>query len=603
MEEHYALFQDMSKNLDVLLRRKDLYSNDNLFFNFIRDFKKLIYDNIHSLLDPNREEGNNEKYIRLYVKYVIKKLLPICDIKIKEFTKNNSPILSDWIELEDDLYALAAFRSLKHFAYYIERGVPKKIWRDTMCVFEPLFYYASKMILSGDVDLIRASYFPGAGKTYAGNLICAFWIGMMPISILRITYSDDMAKKFTKQIANIIEGSKFKKVFPKFNLEPKRLYKTKNTGELWFSFYNESSFQATTRDGQSTGKRASVIMIDDITKGAKEAYKVEVHKAIVDMYDSDWSSRADDDSQKMILLGTMWSPYDLLNEVQKRAEKYYVLKRDNKYKYTIKDDEDKNIFISVPILDYDTDESTCPLRYSTAAMRKKRNDYQDKSLFNAVYQQKPDAPNELVLDHKNLSHYTDKTIPKAILEGDYECRGMIDPTRRGFDYFSFNIYKRCWIDDNGDKKMSKWYLVDCIYRRVTSKQALPDIVAKIIHNKMTKLTVEINTGNELPQLIEEHLAKNNYKDIEIKGIFSWQKKEDKIAEALEGMKTEIIYPDQYMYNESSELGKMMIDFTTYDIEGNNKHDDCVDCNAMFVQQECESEIGNTMQVLDSSFRL
>ena len=127
MEEHYALFQDMSKNLDVLLRRKDLYSNNNLFFNFIRDFKKLIYDNIHSLLDPNREEGNNEKYIRLYVKYVIKKLLPICDIKIKEFTKNNSPILSDWIELEDDLYALAAFRSLKHFAYYIERGVPKKI--------------------------------------------------------------------------------------------------------------------------------------------------------------------------------------------------------------------------------------------------------------------------------------------------------------------------------------------------------------------------------------------------------------------------------------------------------------------------------------------
>ncbi len=603
MEEHYKTFVSMQKNLDVLLKKKELYSNETLFYNFIKDFKTLIYDNIYGILEPNRELDDNEKYIRLYVQFVIKKLLPICNIKIKQFMESKSENLHNWIELEDDLYAIAACRSIKHFAYYIERGVPKKIWRDTMCIFESFYHYASKMVLNSSVDLIRASYFPGAGKTYAGNILCAFWIGIDPISILRITYSDDMAKKFTKQIANIIESDRYKKVFPKFNLEPKKLYKTKNASELWFSFYNESSFQATTRDGQSTGKRAKVIMIDDITKGAKEAYKVEIHKQIIDMYDSDWSSRGDDDDQKLVLLGTMWSPYDLLNEVQKRAEKYYVLKRDDKYKYCIKDDEDKNIFISVPILDYDTDESTCPARYSTEAMRKKRNDYQDKSLFNAVYQQQPDAPSELVLDHKNLMHYNDKTIPQAILDGDYECKGMIDPTRRGFDFFSFNIYKRCWIEENGEKTRSKWYLVDCIYRRSTAKILLPEIVQKIIHNKMVKLTIEINTGNELSQLIEEHLSAKNYKDIEIKGIYSWQKKEDKIAEALEGMKTEIIYPDQYMYNESSELGRMMVDFTTYDIEGNNKHDDCVDCNAMFVKEECESETGNSIQVLDSSFRI
>lgn len=603
MEQHYSTFTKMKDNLEILLKVKKYYSDENLFYNFIKDFKTFIYDTIYSELEPNKDFGDNEKYIRLYVKYVIKKLLPICNIKIKQFHEKQSENLHLWIDLEDDLYAIAAFRSIKHFAYYIERGVTKKIWRDTMPIFEVFFHYASRMILNGDVDLIRASYFPGAGKTYAGNIMCAFLIGIGPNTILRVTYSDDMAKKFTKQIANIIESSKYKRVFPKFDMPTKDLYKTRTTQELWFSFYNESSFQAATRDGQLTGKRGKYMMIDDITKGAKEAYKVDTHKSIVDMYDADWNSRSDDDDQKLILLGTMWSPYDLLNEVQKRAEKYYTFKRDENYKYCIKDEEGKNIFISVPILDYETDESTCPTRYSTEAMRKKRNDFQDKSLFNAVYQQKPDAPSELVLDHKNLDHYNDKNIPQDILDGDYECRGMIDPTRRGFDYFSFNIYKRCKIEENGDVKWSRWYLMDCIYQKSTAKQLLPQVVDKIIRNKMSKLTIEINTSNELPQLIEEHLEKRGYKDLDIESIFSWQKKEDKIAEALEGMKTEIVYPDQYLYSDSSEMGRMMVDFTTYDIEGNNKHDDCVDCNAMFVIYNCEQEIGNSIQVLDSSYRI
>ena len=44
MEEHYKTFETMSKNLEVLLKKKELYSNETLFYNFIKDFKASITD-------------------------------------------------------------------------------------------------------------------------------------------------------------------------------------------------------------------------------------------------------------------------------------------------------------------------------------------------------------------------------------------------------------------------------------------------------------------------------------------------------------------------------------------------------------------------------
>lgn len=611
MDKHYEIFLKFKENLKLLTQHKELYENEKMFLEFMTDFKDFLYKTIHEVLEPNKEFDNNENYIRFYVKYIIKSLLPICEIKIKQYGNvisnvgNKMVMLNNWVNLEDDYYALASFRSIKHFAYYIERGTVKKVWKYTMPLFESYFYYTNQMILNNNVDKIRSSYFPGAGKTYSGNITCAYWFGIdNQISILRITYSDDLAKTFTKQIANIVESEQYKKVFPKLNIEPKELYKTKNAGELWFSFSNGTNFYATTRDGQSTGKRAKVIMIDDITKGAKEAYKIDVHKQVINMYDSDWSSRGDDDDQKLILMGTMWSPYDLLNVVQQRAERERLLKRDKKFKYCLTDEEEKNIFISVPILDYDTDESTCPLRYSTEKMRKKRAEYQDKSLFNAIYQQMPDAPSELIFDWKNLEQYKEGTFPKEILDGNYECRAMIDPNRKGFDYFCMWICKRYPIDETNDI-WSKWYLVDMIYRKEIAKKLINEICKKIINHNISKLTIEVNTATELEQLLTEHLKPLGYNDIEIEEIFTTEKKEEKIANAKEGLLSEIVYPDQYMYSETSEIGLALMHFTTYDCENarNNKHDDCPDCGSMFVKYNCELEESNSMEVLSNDYKL
>lgn len=612
--ENYKLFLKMDENLKILIKTPKLYLDENLIYSFINDFKNFLYEEIYKNLAPNKDIGKNEETIRYYCKYIVKRLLPIANKKIESLhraiqkddnTDYSKQMLEKWVLLEDDLYAIAAFRSIKHFAYYIERGNKKKVWAKTMNIFEPYFYYTSKMILMNDMRMIRASYFPGAGKTYAGNLTCAFWFGYdEEMTILRITYSDDLAKSFTKQIENIMTSDQYKKVFPRFNKPANEVFKTHNATELWIEGSSNANFYATTRDGQSTGKRAKLIMIDDVTKGAKEAYNVDVQKQIVVMYDNDWSSRGDDDDQKMILLGTMWSRFDLLNVIQQRDEEDGQLKLDEKFKYTKLNTTEDGAYIGVPILDYDTDESTCPLRYSTEAMRKKREKSADKALFEAVYQQRPQEPDELIFSYRKLQTYNSKTFPREILEGDYECRAMIDPNRTGFDYFVCAFYKRYIIPQTTRNDIySKWYFTDVICRRKTYKMIKDDLLAKIKKHNVSKLAIEINTSNELPELIEDDLSSIGYNDIEIDEVFSTEKKEIKIASVQQEVMDEIVYPDKNMFADTSEMGIAMTMLTTYSIEKKNEHDDFPDCNAMFIKKNLIDDNINEFEILSSNVRI
>ena len=615
---NYELFLKMDKNLKILLDNIKLKADEKLFFEFMYDFKTLLYDTIHKELEPYKDIEEYELLIRKYCKYIAQTLLPVCNKKLallkKEFENENNvnhdyikQLLEKWMLLEDDLYALASFRSLKMFAIYIERGNSKKVWAKTMDIFKNYFYYANKMILNDEIDLIRASYFPGAGKTYAGNLTCAYWFGYdEQMTILRITYSDDLAKSFTKQIENIMTSEQYKKVFPKFNKEPNEIFKVRNATELWINGSSNANFYATTRDGQATGKRARLIMIDDVTKGRKEAYNVEIQKQIVNMYDTDWATRGDDDNQKMIMLGTMWSRFDLLNVIQQRDEASGELKPDENFKYTKLNVDKTCVYIGVPILDYDTDESTCPLRYSTEKMRKRREQTKDKALFNAVYQQKPEEPDELIFAYRFLQTYNTSNFPKEILNGDYECRAFIDPNRTGFDYFVCAFYKRYRIpQSNASDLYSKWYFVDCICRRKTYKDKIlkNDLITKIKNNKVSKIGIEINTSNELAELIEEELENAGYYDVIFDEVYSTEKKDEKIQSLQQEMVDEIIYPEKNLFAEGSEMAEAMNMLTTYSIETKNKHDDFPDCDAMFIKQNLYDDGENEFEILSSSFRL
>lgn len=583
------------KTFDFLTKMPRKIFDHKNFCMFMIEFSELLYTYIHKELEPEHlEDKNKEKEIREICSKIGKStydnLLKKREWYFNDFN-NSDDIAQIYNRIEDDLYSIMALRNLKHFAYYMEREKPKqdRVWENgTMNIFESFFYYANRMILNDEIDIIRASYFPGAGKSFAGNLTTAYWLGYCPtMTFLRITYNDDLTKSFVAQTKSIILSSKFKKVFPKFDLEEKDLFVKNNATSFQLSFSYSLNLVGTTCLGKGTGFRAKVLILDDVVKGVQDAYNIEMQQKIVNMYDNEWTSRADNGNQKTIALGTMWSCYDLLNVIQKRALKDGVFVHP-KFKYCLCDTDKLNeiskIFISTPLLDPDTDESTCPERYSTKYCRKKREDAEDKDMFEAVYQQNPQEPDELLFAYSRLKVY--RTIPYDLEKDTYETMAMIDPVREGQNYFAMPIYRRFKNEKN---EWSKWYFIDCIYKLQTNDYCQPYVVDKIGRHKIEWCGYEKNVDASYVKLLKQALVKSNIKIPTIKMIYSTKNKDNKISMARNGILNDIIYPAQGLYSPKSEIGLFMVHLTTWQFMGKNKFDDAPDANAMFV---CENPYKN-----------
>lgn len=166
------------------------------------------------------------------------------------------------IRLYKQCFALSARRDLRQFALYIESGKRKKIWNKTMRTMESVFFYASKFIVEDDFNLLRVSCQPGLGKSYFGNLLVAQTLGNDPnMSILRITFSDDLVESTTKQTKAIMRTKEFRDIFPRYkDVADKDMFKVdKNNMFVLFDCEDETSFNAVTRDGLSVALAVSMI--------------------------------------------------------------------------------------------------------------------------------------------------------------------------------------------------------------------------------------------------------------------------------------------------------------------------------------------------------
>lgn len=624
LQDNQNIFKQFVSKYNELKKDRVVFNDDkseNGFYSFMKYFKDWIYESIHKFLEPNKYNKEFEKTIRVYCNYIRDRILPVCVAKIKYYQFSNKMdkhiYMHKWLELEDDYYALACYRNLKMTALYLDRDKQDSLWKKTIHLFENFFDYSQRLVFGEKIETIRASYFPGAGKTFGANILCAWWWGYdSEMSILRITYSDDLCAIFIRQIAEIINSNRFRKIFPKFDLGEEAgnndLYSKYSVAVgFQFKFSTVMNFYASTRDGQTTGKRGKVLIIDDLTKGADEAFDDKLHKRMENKFDTEWCSRADSSYQPLIALGTMWSNLDLLNIIYDRAIKDTDnnIEIDDKYKYTevgrYADGSIQSVFISTPILDYDTDESTCPLRYTTASMRKKRT-HMDESLWNAVYQQRPTPPEEFIFSHKKLNTYTDETYPsqlKNIYSNGYQCWSFIDPTRKGNDFFSMGIFKRYKISNN---EWSKWYLVDCIHEQSPTKELMYDIALKVANHNITKVGFENNVDISFDDNLNYKLKDIGYKGyVEIDSRFSTgESKELKIQNSASGMKKEIMYPAINMYSLKSQMGQGMKQLTTWHKgQKAGKHDDFPDMISMFVKYFCEEEEKNDITILPSNFRL
>ena len=201
MTEHdyTSAIKECAKQIEIAIKGK-MWSDDEKVLKLFELLYDVCYEQIHSILEPQKSEKTEKEIRDIISKYVVggvkgKKtyigaLKPLY-AKMKQISSNkqiNQEFISRYLDIYDDFLALASFRSFEHFALYIEKhltqndevktekssGGDNKIIEHTLPLFKGWYFYATKMVLDGDVKFIAKQMPTSYGKSYGDVLLICF---------------------------------------------------------------------------------------------------------------------------------------------------------------------------------------------------------------------------------------------------------------------------------------------------------------------------------------------------------------------------------------------------------------------------------------------
>lgn len=550
------------------------------------DMLKTQYELLVAMFDNSEDEESKQ----WAVKYSVSKTIPLLN-KMLASPKLDEKGVGIVYSLYKRVYAFCGRRSLAHFIDYMEwdRPTDRKVFVNRREVLNPIVYYLNKMTFDKNFTTIIISLPPGYGKTFSLNYWSAWLYGIdLNNSILRLSYNDDLLNGFSRSIKDLIASDTYAEVFPSFALyknkpfdkEKDSDWKIKNADVL-------VSHYVRTRDSGITGVRArAALVIDDITKGAEEAYDDNLHDKMWQKYLTEWWNRRDGTDIKYVFAGTMWTPKDILNRITEQEGRQSEFIQSPKFKYAFESEDGHAVAIRVPLLD-ENEHSTCPKVISTKdALRIK--DETDPFLFSCVYQQEPIAPSGLEFAWENLQQYSE--LPTNLKSYAY---AVIDPTRKGKDNISMPI---CLSDNEGDKH----YLIDWYYKKVAMSEAYDEIVDKIIANKIIELTLENNTDTSLKTVLEIKLKEKGYLNCVINEKYNTVKKEIRIKDMRGHIVRRMVFKKKGSMPSNSDYSRAMEATTKYSFDYANKFDDAPDSLALYVSEIILGGKKNKVEIINRS---
>ena len=632
-EDYSKILRDFTLTLDKFRKGKrekvngetityDI-NNDNAIIKLLSAMSEMYRYQIHDFLVP-QESVDGEKQIRQYVKDIICDILPIVETKIRVIsntlakygrmsTTKRSAVLNDIKSLEenrkkylvllDDFYALASFRSLKHFALYMEFDKPdsQKVWKHAMGCFESFYFYANSMILDGKVKRITKSFPVGYGKSFSDTVAISFIFGFdINNDVLKVVGNNKLIVDTLTGVVGMMTSNRYAKVFPyyaQFNGNKELMFDIGKASEgilLIHGSVRPKSLIVVAKDTAVDGVRAKFRFYDDITR-SKDKENVPEHEKDWAKYSDQWSKRKYDDNLDFeIAGGTRYHTEDFLSRYREHYGEENAVP-DKKFKYTMINEKTKFVIISVPKLDPVTDESTYPQKFSTESARLERN--RDPRTFAAMEQQQPETPLNSPFYWDNLQTYT--SLPLKKCEGgnrEDNCLASLDLPRTGANNISLGIYSKC---------ENLYYLVDTYYEKKPLDYILPDgrteldwVCDMLIRHNVTELVVEINTCSDIKKQIMDKLLARGYANCKVIEKYSVEKKEVKIMTCWTPIINTIVFPARKVFSLSSMTGRFMQDIIAWNDKA--KIDDSIDSVCMFVQEFITKNSGGVGKV--STFR-
>lgn len=616
--DYLPTIEQAAKAISTIFDKPKLWANDEEVVQLFNIYYKAIYNQIHIILAPIGLKESEKQIRDIIAKYVIgytegktRKVYigAINPIKskiyqIKEKGKIRRELVQRYLQLYDDFLALAAFRSFKHYALYIEKnlnigvdaqvgvnGGDTRIIEHTLPLFEGWYYYAGKMVLDGAVQFICKQMPTSYGKSYGDVLLITFIFGYdINNDVIKVFGNPHNCSRCFDAIVDIMCRKCYAKVFPyyaQFNGKQREIFTKANRflGELRINgSVKTPNFLCVGKDSQISGVRGKFIFLDDITQ-AEDKDVLNKHLKDIETYRNVWKKRTYGKNNCYIIAGgTAYSIYDLISYLKSKNNfstavpsklfNYTTVAKSNAIKTN-----GTSAFIIVPKLDYKTDESTYPEEFDTETAREERKE--DYETFMAMEQQLPISPKNTPFYYKNLQEYSE--LPTAGTNGRASnCVATLDGKRKGSDYCAMPIGAKI-SDDN------IYAIVDCIYEDRPMEDCYSLIVNKIIQHHITELWVESNINEGLPTLLRKMLEEEGYYSCKINEIYNNERKDDRIASSEATIKSRLRFPQFGMYANSSPMGKALQELYTYSYVKKNEHDDFTDAISTFCKKFIEKK--------------
>lgn len=589
----------VSETLAKAREDKKVWRDDEKILELLNLAHEVYWTQIHEYYEPMDSE-KGEQGIRKCVKEIINNYLPLCLDKINDRT-TGMVMMDKYLEVYDNFYALASMRSLSHFAQYMEfdKKPQDKLWQPTMHLFKGLWHYANSMILNGDVKFISKQCFTGLGKTYSNAIILAFIFGNdINADALYVFGASENVGTFTAGLVDLMINPRYAKVFPYYRQFQREtgdetsnaMFTTKQMKDTGSKLRIAGSkkpinLRVVSKDKNTNGVRAKYLFLDDIAQLA-DANNPKAHEKDIFRLDHEWFKRNYNLKDFYVIAGgTTYSVDDILTYLlRKNDADIATVSPINKYTHVTKSDYVTKggiaVFVRVPKLDYETDESTYPDKYPTEEARKQRDEALDNGrMFQAMEQQMPLSSVDNPFDWGNIHIYDD--LPLTQEKGgtrNARCRFILDPSRKGND-------KTCCLFFSQDGE--KHYLVDAFIDNQPldhlyndGQTTLDKICMKIVAHRCLEGLAEENTESTIVSQIKENLKKKGWIDTKIDGYYSYESKKDKIYSSQTAIQSYLYFPSRRVFSANSQVGMAMKDITYWKYK-DNIADDSPECCSVY----------------------
>lgn len=476
----------------------------------------------------------------------------------------------DLYNLYCDVLRLVAPMDFESYNKYLEldedkRDKNKGFYHHRKHHMGELFKALNDMEVYDKYDYLIVTMPPRVGKTTTGIRFLSWIIGKYPEDTqMGTSYSDNITTSFYNGIMEIVQGERFKEIFP----DAKLIKQNAKQEEIWLKVNKRyPSITFVPIGGSMTGRcEASRYMYcDDLVSGLEEALSVTRLEKLVSLYTVNCKQRKKDGC-KEIHVATPWSVHDVIS--------------------TVKNEQDKNPRCKVVKLDcYDeAGESAFDFDggFSTAYYKDMEKSLDDAS-FSALYRQEPIEREGLLYHKEDLQYYLElpKERPDAII-------AVCDSKNLGVDYVSSPI---------GYVYGDLVYIEDVVFNNGLPEVTRPLVANKWLQHKVTRADVELNNGGNYYAEDLDELIKQKGGTTSIRIFFSGNNKNVKIISYADYVVKQFVFKDPIKYSPNSEYAQFMKAILSWTQTGKNKHDDAPDAIAMLAQLIQDLQ-GNQVKVLD-----